>query len=324
MNHPKYLTARALRCGLVAALFYSSTSTAFAGFLWLSAEFAEPTSIYRYNLQTGIVDSVVQPSFGGEPLDPTTDVYNNLAYDGTNLYLGTDDNDLFATADPLNGAVLQTTTYSPTPDEPRGWEDGAFNLATGNLWRAGTEPHPSNNRSLLETTVTGSVVNRFEVDGVTGLAGLEWIDDMLYATTFDAFGSISFSGATATFNEIFGLGTVIPPGYPTDHSPQGLALDQETGFLYMASSNTIFGGSENFLWRVEPEGGTATFVRDLVAAGYPARGAGDSPVFPDAMGWVPANIPEPSTLVLLVLGSAGLFTFRRRIMARKAERTHCV
>lgn len=295
---------KGLICKLAgSALFFSIPLPAAAGgFLWLSGEFATPVSIYRYNIQTGLIDMTVQPSFGGGPLDPSADVYNNLAYDGSYLYVGSDDDNLLAKADPRSGTILSSTSYSPAPNPPSSWEDGAYHAGSGNLWRTGTTP------TLLETTVTGAVLARYDVVGASTLDGLEWVGNTLYATTFSAFGSISLSGSIATFTELFGPNTTIPSGYPADQLPYGLALDQQAGLLYMVSSDTFLGGSSTSLWTVDPIKGTATFVSDLIAAGYPVGGN----INPDAMGWVPMGVPEPSMLGLFGLAGIGLLSHFRR------------
>lgn len=294
------------RLAAITLLTSIAWPAAAGGFLWLSGESAQPISIYRYNLQTGMIDKVVKPTFGSAPFDPLADVYNNLAYDGKNLYIGSDDDNSLSAADPLSGVISSSTSYSPTPNPASSWEDGAFDTRTGNLWRAGT------NSVLLETTVGGLVVGRFNVVDAPSLDGLEWVGNTLYATTFSAFGKVNFSGSTATFQEIFGLGTTVPAGYPLDQSPEGLALDQQTNLLYMVSTNSFFGGMDTFLWTVDPIAGTVNLVRDLVDAGYPASGTGGSPINPDAMGWVPAAVPEPTSPALFIAGLIALLCHQRQ------------
>jgi hypothetical protein len=272
----------------------SLSAQAFGDFLWMSAEFdAIPARIYRYNLGTGLIDLVVEPG-----IEPTADVYNNLAFDGTNLYLGLDDDQLFAKANPITGVPFDIGAYAP-PVVASSLEDGAFNLATGTLWRTtyGTGV-------LLETDTDGNVLATRTIAGaVPFFDGLEWVGSTLYATRLDAaeFGEVTITDAFS------GTFTPIPlVGIPGGHAYGGLAYDQDDGILYMLTTNL----AEAFLWEVDPIGGTATLVKNLTAeAGYPSGS-----VLPDAMGWVPfqAVVPEPSTLGLFALGGLGVAAMRRR------------
>jgi hypothetical protein len=284
-----------LLVGLLLACILPTIAHA-GGYLWLSGEFAPPTSIYRYNIAAGSIDLTVQPMFGGNPLDPGTDVYNNLAIDGTTLYIGTDDNELFAKADPLTGAVSSAGSYVPA--QGGSYEDGSYNAGTGTLFRTSYSPP-----RLIETNTNGGVLTNRAVNNISFLDGLEWVGGTLYATSLDQgrFGTVTIiDAATALFTDI-------PlSGIPAGELYGGLAYDQQDGRLYMATTN----GSRALLWRVQPILATATLVQDLTAnAGYPAGF-----VLPDAMGWI--AIPEPAGLSLAVSGllalAAGATWPRRR------------
>jgi hypothetical protein len=288
-----------------ATLGFSALTTLADGYLWMSAEFSTPfgtpPKIWRYNVTTGVVDYSIEPMLGGLPLDPLADVYNNLAVDASRLYVGTDDSDVFAIADPLTGVCASNPGYNPDPGGS--FEDGAWRESTNTLWRTDI----AFNR-LLESDSNGNVLSIRSISGDPFFAtGLEWIGEDLYSTGLDYanFGRITLTGATtATFTKIplFGL--------PAGHITGGLAYDRSTSKLYMITIAIAIDGN-NHLWTVDPDTGVMTHVVKLSDVGYPAAGVGGAGgyILGDAMGWS-SFIPEPASLSLLAVG--GLFVMRRR------------
>jgi hypothetical protein len=235
------------------------------GFLWLGAERAGEGNIYRYNINTGVVDLTVRPS-----LPPGAAHWNNMATDGVQLYLGNPYTDYLGFMDPYSGAATGSSVYAPSLAGLK--EDGAFRTSTRTLWRV------TFSGQLYETTTAGVLVRSFTI--ASGLVGLEWVGETLYATNYEAgnVGQVTLNETTktATF-------TIIPwapgGGSPGDNTV-GLAYDQQAGDLYMATF------SSTRLFKVTFAGGQAraTLVTTLKDVGYP-EGA-----IPDGMGWV---APEP-------------------------------
>lgn len=271
---------------------------ALGGHLWIAAEFASTNSIVRYNIDTGLIDLVYDPG-----LVPT-DVYNNLATDGSTLYIGVDDSQLFAKADVCTGVVSSVGAYAP-PVVAASLEDGAFDGV--NLWRA------TNSTDVLhQTTTAGAVLSSAVVSGINFFTGLEWVGPTLYATSLDGalFGSIAGPLKTAPSF------TPIPlAGIPGGNYYGGLAYDQKNGVLYMATTDL----TSVFLWKVDPGLGIATLVVNLTSIGFPT---GPGYVLPDAMGWAECGIKAPAvsgwgTTVLVLMVLAGLtLKFARRQAAR--------
>jgi hypothetical protein len=214
--------------------------------------------------------------FGWQGNSPprSTDVYNNLAYDGSHLYIGVDDGELFAKADPCSAVVSFAGAYNPNTVPSSSREDGAYHIPTGILWRT------ANNNYLIENDTSGNVLNIRQVLNGPSLDGLEWVGGTLYATGHSkVFGTITIlNPVTAQFNPL-------PlAGIPGDHYHMGLALDQNAGVLYMTTSTL----QHAFLWTIDLNTLTATLVEDLtVNEGYPAGHK-----LPDALGWVPPCVIE--------------------------------
>lgn len=246
----------------VLLLCAGASSGLAGGFLWISCEFAaDPSPIHRYDISTGLIDMTPVPGIPG-------DVCNNLATDGTTLYLGTDDDIHFWKADPITGVPFSFGSYVP-PLAAASLEDGDYRASNGHLYRTGIF------NALHETDTDGGVIASYAVIDAPFTCGLEFIGDVLYCTTLDGgtFGSLTDLGGG-----IWGF-TLIPlAGLPSGHLTGGLAYDEEDGILYMATTTL----SEGFLWTVDPIGGTATLVHNLTTeSGYPAGF-----ILPDAMGWV--------------------------------------
>jgi hypothetical protein len=124
---------------------------------------------------------------------------------------------------------------------------------------------------LHETTLAGAAVQSYSID--SGLVGLAWAGDVLYATSFSAgtIGEVTLAAPTATYTELPWSG---PP--PTG-AMGALASDPTSGTLFLVTR-------EGLLYSVAVAGGmaAATLIEDLNAVGYP-QGA-----LPDGMGWIGA------------------------------------
>jgi len=276
MSLTRFLNAKrpaGISIALAPCLFFgglfSASETNAGGFLWISSEHvSDPAPIHRYNLATGTIDLVTVPGIPG-------DVTNNLATDGSTLYLGTDDAQDFVKADPLTGAPFFFGAYAP-PTNPISMEDGAFRAANGHLYRAN---YANVLERMYETDTAGNVLAAFQVNNTYYLGGLEFVGDQLYGTSLGAgtFGAIDFNGVSWDYTPI------ALAGIPSGHIYGGLAYDQQSGVLYLATTT----GSEAFLWSVDPVAGTGILVKNLTSdAGYPAGF-----ILPDAMGWVLGNQP---------------------------------
>jgi hypothetical protein len=258
------------------------------GYLWLAGEFNTPYQIYRLNMQTGKIDLTVPLS----EHHPDADVFNNLAYDGKNLYIGSDDDGFFAKADPITAQVESIGQYNGVGND-MGWEDGAFNKSTGTLWRAGSG-------TILENDTDGNVVNIFT--GGPHYVGMEWHQGTLYSTDFNSFGEVVFNGNSVSYQPIF------LSGIAADQAFYGISEDQSTGKLYLATHGSLLGNFQGYVYEVDVANKSATVAFDLNAAGYPPKGNG-AWINPDAMGWVP--IPAPTAASLLALAAA-VSSLRRR------------
>ena len=190
-----------------------------------------------------------------------------MAVDGTYLYIGTDDSDILARADPLTGVVLDVLTYDPPLNKGDLLEDGAYDAISGTLWRTMVS------QNVLQNTTDGFVLATRPVDPAPPfhLLGLEWVDGTLYASTLHTptFGILDDPFGAPTYR------TLELSGIPIDHRFDGLAYDIEDGIMYMATRTT----DRAYLWRFELGTLTATLEADLTALGY-AHGA-----FADAIGW---------------------------------------
>lgn len=248
----------------VAAIAARVVPAQAGGFLWISSEFvSDPAPIHRYNIATGTIDLVTVPGIAG-------DVVNNLATDGTVLYLGTDDGQDFWKANEITGVPFFMGNYNP-PTNPASMEDGAFRALNGHLYRAN---YTSAAERMYETDTNGTVLAAFQVNNVDFLCGLEFVGLQLYGTSLDggSFGAINFNGLSWDYVQI--PLAAIPGG----HLYGGLAYDQQAGVLYLATTDL----NNAYLWTVNPGAGTATQVKNLTTeSGYPSGF-----ILPDAMGWV--------------------------------------
>jgi hypothetical protein len=233
-----------------------------AGWLWLTSEFAGEGNVYRFNLDTGMVDLIISPPLPAEAMH-----WNNAATDGTYLYLGSPTTQYFGVFDIMTGGSETAVEYSPALAGHK--EDGAYRRSSDTLWRI-----TFSGAALYETTKTGTLVNTF--NGTSGLVGLEWVGPDLYATNFTdkSIGRIVFNGSAITYEAI---PWAADPGPPLGENAAGLAYDARDGVLYM---QTILPAR---LYRVEFVGNeaAATLVATLGDVGYPAGGLADG------MGWVP-------------------------------------
>jgi hypothetical protein len=244
------------------------------GVLWISGEFApNPPPIYRYNLGAGTIDLVTTPGLTGN-------VVNNLATDGTALYLGTDEGTEFWKADPLTGVPFSMSSYSGTVDVTS-LEDGAYRPSDGHLFRAS---NTNAGVDLYETDTDGTVLAAYPIASVKNLDGLEFVGDQLYGSsqlTHD-IGRLDFDGTKWTYTPIPLLGS------PVGHQYGGLAYDQQRGKFYLTTTNQ----SDAFLWQIDVNLETLTLVKNLTRrGGYPAGF-----IVPDGLAWVPTSPGPTATL----------------------------
>lgn len=244
---------------LLACLFCTRLCLA-NGYIWLSSEHASPYSLYRFNLQTHTIDKTVNLN-----LSPGTRVYNNLAFDGVNLYVGTNDTNLFAKLNPYSGYVRSSSAYAPT--QTSFFEDGAYDGVTGTLWRAGTR--------LVQTTTNGAVLDSYPY--ARNMIGLECVNGVMYGTDFDNFGIVTIQAGQVVLTPI----TVCSPLY----GKLGLAYDQQAHRLYMACIDMTAG--HELLLEVDPVTQTSVVVADLTTLGYPV-----GYINADGMAWVPRESAE--------------------------------
>jgi hypothetical protein len=256
----------------LAAVLFASFANA-TGYLWFGSEMAGEGSIYRYNIRTKTIDLVASPTL---PAGATH--WNNMATDGTRLYLGNPGTQYVGFANILTGQVDSSTTYSSTVSGIK--EDGAYRASSGTLWRV------TFSDLLVETTTQGVVLRRFVFPAATpGLVGLEWVGETLYATNYSTgnIGTIALlSDSTASFTTIpWALGGTPPGGSPGDWTC-GLAYDQQHNQLYMAtySSTRLFTVTFPF------GQADARLVVTLEDVGYVTGG------LIDGMGWVAGDMTD--------------------------------
>ena len=244
--------------GTVAAL--SLGLPAFAGgYLWLGAEFqGEGNYYYRFNIDTCEVDFAAQHA--------GSDHWNNMATDGSFLYIAHPTSQLVTRCDAHTGEVISSFEYTPGLSGHR--EDGAYRASTGTLWRA-----TFSGNVLHETTTGGVLVQSY--GGVGSLVGIEWVGETLYATNWNGggIGEIVFDGDSGMYVDIPWSAGGAPNG-----STAALAYDPNDDVLYMTTNQAL-------LYTVTFEDGaaTATLKVDLETVGYPNGG------LPDGMGWVCAG-----------------------------------
>jgi hypothetical protein len=238
------------------------------GYLWLGSEYQGAGTIYRYDIADGVVDLSVSPALPGGATH-----WNNMATDGTTLYLGNPTTQYLGFADPYTGVVGSSTTYSVALAGHK--EDGAFRPGSGTLWRVTYSGY------LHEMTTAGVWVRSFT--GLPPLVGLEWVGETLYATDYSAanpahVGVITLDemANTATFTVVPWASGGAPPGGAPGDWAGALAYDAMDGDLYLATY------SSTRLFIVTFAGGeaTATLVATLQDVGYVAGG------LIDGMGWV--------------------------------------
>ncbi|RPJ41383.1 MAG: hypothetical protein EHM19_12065, partial [Candidatus Latescibacterota bacterium] len=220
------------RAALLTVLVTAATAgvSDAGGYLWFGSELAGEGTIYRYDIDEGIVDTAVSPT-----LPPGGSHWNNMATDGVRLYLGTPTTQYLGFADPHTGLVDSSTSYSPSLAGHK--EDGAFRSESGTLWRI------TYSDLLHETTHSGVLVRTYAFPAATpGLVGLEWVRDTLYATDYSAgnpahIGIVDLDSTdnSATFTVIPWKAGGAPPGGSPGDWTAGLAYDREAGTLYVAN-----------------------------------------------------------------------------------------
>ena len=227
-----------------------------AGYLWLGAEYAGEGSYYRYDVAGNVIDRACSRA-----LPPGGEHWNNMATDGTHLYVGAPNNQLLGRASGSNCDPIADFTYAPALAGRL--EDGAYRESSNSLWRV------SYNGDLYETTLSGGLLQSYTT--TNGLVGLAWVGDALYATSFlnGSIGEVTLAAPAALY-------TPIPWNGPAPTGTMGaLAYDPVTPILYLVTR-------EGLLYTVTVGGGlaTATLVEDLNAVGYPESGLADG------LGWI--------------------------------------
>ncbi|MCA9286602.1 MAG: hypothetical protein KDA22_15360, partial [Phycisphaerales bacterium] len=237
------------------------------GYLWMGSEFVTEGTIYRYNIDLGTIDLSISPQ-----VPPGGTHWNNMACDGTHLYIGTPTTQYVGVLDALSGRLLDEHEYTPSIGGHK--EDGAYRASTESLWRV------TFTNLLHEVTTGGELVQTFT--GVGALVGLEWVGETLFATNYSggSIGTIEFGeGQSASFVPI----PWTAGGAPAAGTLGALAYDADEEQLYLMTYN------DQRLYSVSVQGGEATaeLVAELGNLGMPAG------VLVDGMGWAAACGGEP-------------------------------
>ena len=248
------------------------------GYVWLSGAGELPARVFRYNLRTGQVDRVVEPSEWG--FVQSSD-YNLLAYDGNDLYVGLENDRTLLKLNPYTGAFRSAFGYRLCNCfyGHHAMRDGTIH--NGELWRAAPARDPSSPGILFVSDLLGEPTRVFYAMNRPDLQpiGLEWVGDALLITTESGLHRVTFPDEPL----VFGAVQYALDGVPNGHTLGGLAYDSAGDALYVASS----GSTGAILWRVQlnhdAQAATATLVANLTSKGYPAG------LQPTALGWVPAR-----------------------------------
>lgn len=248
------------------------------GYLWLSAAGSPPGSVYRYNLRTGQVDRVITPGAWGFVQSGD---YNLLAYDGSALHIGLENDRTLLKVNPYTGALLSAFGYNMCNCfyGHHFMKDGAF--YEDELWRAAPARAANSAGILYVSDANGVPTMAYYAPNQLFLQpiGLEWVGDVLMITTLQGLYRVRFPDQPMEFEgEAYTLS-----GVPSGHMLGGLAYDAPRDALYLGTSD----GNSAMLWRLTLDHGaqsaTATLVDILTLKGYP------SGRYPTALGFVPAR-----------------------------------
>lgn len=289
--------------GLAAlALLPGTAGRASAGVLYgLSS--GVPGTVFTINEATGAATPVV--NLTGTDFTSLVDL---AARNGT-LYAS----DVFPSGGPASFGRIDLATGAFTPINNQGgsmnWHALAYNPAVDRFYAVavGVAGDP-----FLSVTPAGAITTI----GPT--------NHDIRGMTFDSNHNILY-GVTGTdlytINPATGAATLVGPTFLTNDRPR-LAYDTETDVLYL---NLGGGPGGNALYRLDPNTGRAT----RVGPNGPTAGAGidgiafvptAGPPAPDPGAPTPAaaDAPEPSSLALFGLGTAGLAGWRWRRKQRGA------
>ena len=248
------------------------------GYLWLSGAGELPARVFRYNLRTGQIDRVVAP--GGWGFVQSRD-YNLLAYDGSDLYVGLENDRTLLKLNPYTGAFRSAFAYQMCNCfYGHHWmKDGTIH--NGEIWRAAPAHSNSSPGIVHVSNMAGLPTNAFYGMERPDLQpiGLEWVGDALLITTANGLHRVNFPDEPL----VFGAVQYALSGVPSGHTLGGLAYDPAGDALYMASADS----NGATLWRLQvdhdAQTAIATPVESLTLKGYPAGRQ------PTALGWVPAR-----------------------------------
>jgi len=248
------------------------------GYVWRSGAGELPARVFRYNLRTGQVDRVMEPSRWD--IVQSHD-YNLLAYDGNDLYVGLENERTLLKLNPYTGALRSAFRYQMCNCfYGHHWmKDGTIHH--GEIWRA-APAHSSSSAGIVHVSnAAGEPTRAFYARNRSDLQpiSLEWVGDVLLITMANGLHCVNFPDEPL----VFGAVPYALSGVPSGHVLGGLAYDSVSETLYMASADSR--GAT--LWRVQlnhdAQTAIATPVDNLTLKGYPAGRQ------PTALGWVPAR-----------------------------------
>ena len=272
---------------------YSAYSLAFdsAGNLYatVQASVGSP-QIIKYTNTGGVLSST------GTTFTVCTGNYipTGMAFDSAgNLYVANFNNTIEKYTS--TGGVLSSNNTQFTSDVFNGPTGLAFD-SVGNLYAAN-----GNNSTIQEYTFTGGVLSSTGMQFANSSSGLS----NPFGLAFDSVGNLYATNGNNTIEKFTSTGGVLS-GTGTQFTssglsrPRGLAFDSADN-LYVAnqSSNTIV--------RYTSTGGVLSSTGTVFASG--ASSGVNTPFF---LAFAPAQVPEPSSAVLLLAGLATAAMHRRR------------
>jgi hypothetical protein len=267
---------RLLTAGLLLVMASSSADGAFLDGAILYATDAEGQTLNTLSVQEGLSDFVGNFGVGGHMA--------GLAYDARNgmLYGTTTETDNLYSIDMATGGA---TIIGPLGTSLM--HGLAFDNSTGILYGSTTTYH-----SLYEINTSSGAATLIGDIGFSSVGGLA-----IHPKTHVLYGSkatLLGNGGLIRIDKTTGQGTLVAP----THAANGLAFDPFTDTLY-AVYNGGSASSPDMLYTIDIVTGQATLIGPT--------GLGNT-LGLEFGGWV---IPEPSTLVLLGIGTIGLLFHRK-------------